>query len=379
MTKKCWRLLPCAMYDLEKVESWLQDMAVQGWHQRQGRMVGRFEAGEPKNVRYRLQPKAKWYDSRTPDSDMVKLFQHMGWEFVTAHGDFYIFRTEDQEAPELNTEPKLMARSFRWMLWAWCFCGLLYGFLLLNSQGRLITEPYRYLVTFGPAFTVGFAGMMLSAVAVMVSRLIRVVGCYRRLKRAQELDHNKPWRQGATAFRAGTVFLELLWIAVFVMLIVQAAVPGRMTDVAEFSGEPKVVTMAQLHPEGEYKRNDWMDYYNKFREQENTVAYTLEWRENAQVMTPGGNVRSGVIIVKYYEVSTEWLAKGLARELERDVAKNKRYKPIELPELGLDDASGYCEVGYRVILRQGNVVIDAVLDEEFADLWLELTAKKLKK
>ncbi len=366
------------MYDLEKVESWLQDMAAQGWYQRKGRLVGRLERGDAKRIRYRVQPKAKWYDSRTPDSDMVKLFQHMGWEFITAHGDFYIFMAEDETSPELNTEPKLMARGFRWMLWGWGICVLLYMFLLLNCQGRLITEPCRYLVTFGSALAVGFAVVLLAAVGTMILRLVQVVGYYRRLKRADELNHSKPWRKGATAIRAGTALLGGLWIAVLVMFIAQAVLQGEMTDVAEFSGEPKVVTMAELFSEGEYRRNDWIDYYNKFREHENSVAYTLQWRENAQVTTPGGNVRSGVIIVEYYELSAEWLAKGLVRELERDVAKNKRYEPAELPELGLDDMAGYYDYGYRVILRQGNVVIDAVLDEDLAERWLELMAERLK-
>ncbi len=371
-------LQPCAFYDLERLESWLQDMAARGFHQRQGRMVGKFEKGAPKAVRYRLQTKGKWYLGRTPDSDMEELFRDMGWEFVTAHGDFYIFRTEDENAPELNTEPKLMAQGFRGLMWSWAFNVLLYSMLLWVNIGRMALEPCRFFVTFGPVYTVGFAIMLLAAVLSMAYRCVQLIRYYRRLKQAKELDHRRPWKKGALYHQISGVSFFVLWLLVMVLMLGNIFVESEKTDITQYPGKPPIVTVNGLYPTGQYTRQEIGDSYNYYSEHENVVAKMLEWRELADVVTPEGERVHGVLIVQYYELKSQWLAEGLTRELEKSIRKNDRYEPIELPNLGLDYVSGYEDIGLRVILRQGNTVLDVTLYEEIAQPWLEKMAEMLK-
>ena len=55
--RRIYRPAPCPSYDVERLESWLTDMAESGWHLvRESVFLGifTFEKGMPKNIRYRL-------------------------------------------------------------------------------------------------------------------------------------------------------------------------------------------------------------------------------------------------------------------------------------------------------------------------------------
>jgi hypothetical protein len=94
----------------EEEERWLEKMARDGWHLKGGRIFYRFAAGPPKKVRYRLD----FRRSGTTNADYVQLFRDAGWEHVSAFGHWHCFRTEDQGAPEVFTDPEsLIARHRR--------------------------------------------------------------------------------------------------------------------------------------------------------------------------------------------------------------------------------------------------------------------------
>ena len=91
LKQKCVRkMLPCGRFDIERIESWLTDMAAQGLYQIPRERVGNFEKGEAKTVRYRVQPKQSVADSDLPDQSIRELCAEYGWEFVTEMGEFYI-------------------------------------------------------------------------------------------------------------------------------------------------------------------------------------------------------------------------------------------------------------------------------------------------
>ena len=54
---RLFRLPPCPPYDVEATESWLEDMAAQGWMLEKDSIflgVAAFDKAEPASVRYRL-------------------------------------------------------------------------------------------------------------------------------------------------------------------------------------------------------------------------------------------------------------------------------------------------------------------------------------
>jgi len=75
----------------DKEEAWLRDMARQGWHMTGIDFPGRysFTAGEPRDDVYRL-------DFNTDSKNWAsyqQLFEDTGWEFVTTFGSWHYFRT----------------------------------------------------------------------------------------------------------------------------------------------------------------------------------------------------------------------------------------------------------------------------------------------
>lgn len=116
-TKSVHRIIPCPDYDVTGVESWLSYMAEQGYILRDGgvfRGIAAFDSCEPEKVRYRLQPAQKGfvlYDNDGPDDDAVELNSAFGWKYVAKYGSFHIYRAEDTEVREMDTDPEVQAMA----------------------------------------------------------------------------------------------------------------------------------------------------------------------------------------------------------------------------------------------------------------------------
>lgn len=98
---KTRRWIPCQSYDLEAMESWLEEMARCGWRLEQVGCFGctaAFAAAAPQMVRYRL---TSAMDADTfgteawlgPSEESRCLYAAYGWEYVAKRGPFYIYRT----------------------------------------------------------------------------------------------------------------------------------------------------------------------------------------------------------------------------------------------------------------------------------------------
>lgn len=94
-----------SQYDMANFQHYLEEKAQKGWFLRAVGLIGLyFTRGEPKKVRYRLEP----IDSHHPSLDQEQLdyYASCGWQFVWDVEEFYhIFRADDPFAPELHTDP----------------------------------------------------------------------------------------------------------------------------------------------------------------------------------------------------------------------------------------------------------------------------------
>ncbi len=92
------------IWEDEKEENWLREMANQGWHLKKINLIGRyvFEAGAPQDMAYRLD----WFPSRKEYGSYLQLFRDAGWEHVLTYGSWQYFRKEsvDGVAPEIFTD-----------------------------------------------------------------------------------------------------------------------------------------------------------------------------------------------------------------------------------------------------------------------------------
>lgn len=145
MTKK--KRIPCAPYDIPGMQEWLDEMALQGlflqeFTQQQDRAV--FELGDPKPVRYRLDPVNKGVQE---DKDREEPYAQMGWKFVTRfRKSFYIFSCDDPEAPELYSDPQSLAMAMGDLIRRNTISSILYIlFFLVIAALPLIFSPRRLL------------------------------------------------------------------------------------------------------------------------------------------------------------------------------------------------------------------------------------------
>ena len=118
--KKRWVLVPCPDYDVPAMESWLEEQAMQGLFlsKEDGFFLGLacFEWGAPRRVRYRLDaiPKEKAFaDFPENKQAAIALVEELGWEFVAEWREFLIYRCDDANLPELNTDPAVQALSLK--------------------------------------------------------------------------------------------------------------------------------------------------------------------------------------------------------------------------------------------------------------------------
>lgn len=148
-------LIPDNSWDAGIMESWLEDMAAQGWHLTEcWGSRARFRRGEPKRVRYRMIPApSETYETR---QEREALYEELGWRFVANRWDYQVYVCEDPHAPELETDPVAAA-------WAWK--------RILKKERRNLILTWLVLVG-GVIF---IARMILRADAP-VETLIRSVG-----------------------------------------------------------------------------------------------------------------------------------------------------------------------------------------------------------
>ena len=117
----CREIRPANVYDTTANETWLEDMAAKGW-----RLTGMtgwsgvFEKAEPTACRYRMQPLPR--KEKAPPEEMAELYASLGWEYVcTLPGVFHIWRCDDPDVPELDTDPVVQGIGYRYlkrrMLW----------------------------------------------------------------------------------------------------------------------------------------------------------------------------------------------------------------------------------------------------------------------
>ena len=254
--KKIHRLAPCAHYDVERIESWLTDMASQGFHlMKEPAFMGffAFEKGTGAEVRYRLEPKQKLSDGKKPDWEQRAMFRDYGWEFVTDYSLFYIYRALSPEAAELNTDPKVQAVSMKGALKQLILPLLIVIHVFCNAITDIFTQPVRHLLNFGIVYTAGYFLVMAGAMCMTLVRLNHFFRLWRKLKKNIPLDHRKPWRKTAFLNR----FLKAAeWIFYFLIFgVILAQCTNSMTGnlrLSDYSEDPPFITIGDLCPEGDY-------------------------------------------------------------------------------------------------------------------------------
>lgn len=383
------RICPCHQYDIEGIQSWLEDMAKDGWTLEQGGYglgTFTFRRSNPTRCKYRLE--VVFAGRKYPDrSNYLEMLKDFGWTHVTDFQGFEIFRTDDLNAVEISTDPVVQAMTLKKLkrnaMNRVVFL-LIYGFFLLINKRLSWMYFFRMAVTFGP-LTVGLWMVFLSLALILPLNDLRHIHILEKKLRSGQLLHNpKAWKTHASTRK----ILRIIPLTVSICMLIAwlgGIVMALDRDPISSAIDPPFATIADL-ADSDYELADYPigdgNYYVNWS---NPIAPTnYEWREYAKFSKDSvGN--TGLLIVSYHETASEWLAKGLADDYYTyEINKNRNRSDLEAPNYGLDDVRVFGEFGnYDVLLRHGTIVVYASFSQwnggDIPDwqVWLESMAEQL--
>lgn len=376
-----YKLPPCPDWDPESAESWLTDLAARGLHLSPQGVFGPwfiFEEGAGAAVRYRLEAvgRVRAFSDGEPESEVLELTAACGWEYLDRWGEFYIFRTADPAAPELNSDPLVQAiplrqsrdRVLRDLLWATLWHGAVHSLLFMGVAGfwlrggvALLAALLGALPTLVVLATVGWEWGVRAVRAVKLERLRR------RLARGEDLNHRKDWWRGLHRHRVRQT-LDLLSLAVLVGVLVFALTwddtPHRV-PLSEYGALPFADAAALAGAPGEPADNPFDEDDNTlFARGDWLTPLVLDYSEQTLLHLDGGRTLEVSLNASYVECRFEWLARQvyagfcLEREKHRFSLLYDPPHPLELgsaPALA-DEMTGWSDFYRVVVIRQGTRV-----------------------
>lgn len=354
------RIAPISIYDVPAQQAWLEDMAAKGYFL-DGYWTGvfslaSFSKGEPKAVRYRLEPAAAKEDC--PDLTRREVYQSLGWDYVTTAGKvMHVWRSDDPAAPELHTEPETEARAYdhlcrtmRWLSLLTLVVALAPLMLALLLRQPVPDYFRRQVESWQPA---GIYLMMAVAWCFLLwqelweSRSLRRY--VRTLRAGVPADHRRPYR----ASRVLACVMMAVYTAFLAAQAVRLVQPNSWTPMPLDSFADPVPCVVLTEPEnaGAIRWKNW-----RTAEQWWTVEST---RSETEETGPQGPDRELFCEAHYYRLRLPWQSGQLVDSILAGYEdRGWLAEPLEVP--GLDEAwLADTGDGYRfLILRLGDQVWD---------------------
>ena len=397
--KYVYRLCPCNPCDVEGIQSWLEDMAAEGLFLIEDGVfcgVFSFERRSPAKVSYRLDVVQR-RKPRFPDSgdelmdDELELYHSMGWAYLLRYGDFRVYRSEERDAPELNTESKthaitigLLKQKHRFSFMFSFLTALFWTFF----AGSSLRYGFRIAASVGVIFLLCVHGVILDVWLTYLLRMFRFRRYEKRLLDGDSLNHRIEWRKKAPLIFAARAVPFLLCFGVAFGLL--SALTHGTTEIPheEYTGEPPFATVADVFPADSIIEDNALWDYGTFKTVETAVAKSVEWNERCDVKTADGENYSCTLRLNYHETASEWVARGLEENYYTyDANRNRRkqFKDLDAPDLGVDSVRVYSSYGsLNVLMREGNrvvramVILDNKSDQNQWHVWAQAMAEMLQ-
>ena len=289
--KSVYKLTPVSDYDIQGIESWLQDMALRGLYLKKYRpLFCTFTPGAARKTRYRLEPCRRTLDDDLP-ADMLELYEEYGWECVgDVNREMLIFSTQDENAPELHTDPAIQGE--RWEK------------LYKKARRATITTPLLTLLIIwcagvqlfehGTPITNLITTVSLPLVLLCICLLVSLPSAFvqkrdlglilRQLEEGIPLEHRAPYPKRNLSSPAYFTVVVLLWIALILGQYILPLTGGNMHALSDLQDFP-LLSLSQV--EGEdfvpytMASEGYVDYAN-FARQEH---YLLCWNSWEAVQT----------------------------------------------------------------------------------------------
>lgn len=324
--KTVWKPLPCPIYDVERLQCWLEDMAAAGLQLQRFRLgtnFAVFSGAEPAAVRYRLSATRRLpglLDTAPdlPNEEEWQLSDAAGWHYVAGLAEFYIYRCEDPNAPELHTDPQVQALSYkyarsnaRWRVFSALWFAVIHPALLFHGRLFLMLVELDWLM-------IPYLIFLLLHLAGTAADLVKLERLTRRLKRGEPMLTGKDWRPARLRHWLGQLVLwsSLLFLILSVFFVGAVDGAAHSVPLAEYTAPLPFATLGDL-AEGELTYSKENAYaHNQIEVRQTLLAPSLiEFEQHAAVRRDGQLLLDGSLYVDYYETRFPLLARQLAAEL----------------------------------------------------------------
>ena len=380
--KTCTFYAPCPLLDIEAMQTWLEDMSMEGYLLKgcsKARHKFEFYQIEPLRTRYRLTPvsdKIEEWNLR-PNEEFVSITDAYGWEYVCSNCRLHIFRAYDEEAREIHTDPSVQAQAIRQLGWRvmrtaliWLSLPLLYLLILYIFDGA--GNFWLNLIVNRTGYQIYSAYLILIAMVKATAELIPLCALYRRVKQGYAPVNRKEWKKKAPGYRAVFRALPiLLWAVALVAVMSRAAYreDAAYKDLpAPGTGLPflSVTDMARSSGVQSAERMEDVGYMRSWSHALSPVNY--DWAEIVEVTDSSGTEGLVSIQLLYHEVRFDWFAENLTQEYLVK-AKQAGTEMKEQPQTGADLAYFYYnEHGApAAVLQYGNTVVSVAFPRSDID------------
>lgn len=364
-------IAPCSPLDVEKMQTWLEDMARAGYLLQKAKLFMNsflFYRISPLNVRYRITPATSSAElwENAPGEAHKALSEEFGWEYVCSVSGLHIYRCYSDDVRELNTDPHMLEDTLRF-LHRRIICSSLFIFLfpityvalmwLFSRTHNFWQNMIRDVNLFYDVLPI----VVLFFCARSIPRCIRLHKLYRQLSEGHLLTERKPWKPHAAFARLGSS----LWMIMVIAFLVSSSMIRwshvnqlRSQDLPEVGTPLPFVTVTDLSadcPEADLLCTN-SGFWRSWDHLLSPVNY--HWAEFTDVKMPDGNPGMVSIDLDYHQLRWTWLADQLAKEYVRNAEKNGT--AAEVPEdLPLDFAYYYLDNQGMpgAVLREGTTVV----------------------
>ena len=374
--KHTFRLPPCPAYDIEGMESWLSDLAMEGLFLTEEGFfgwIGHFVYDTPRPARYRLEAARKstsmWAENYgDPDWEEVELSKQYTWEYVAKRGDFYIYRSFDETARELHTDPQVQAMALdavksrqKSAILQQIFWLIVYPLLFFRSGILLMMITVR---TWLFLLTVFFVVWMLADGVITILYLRKL---QKRLLSGRLSSGKINWK-GRSGRHFTKCFTQICIAGILVVaygsLWSDTMLDKNLITLDQYEGTVPFATMADFHKGNvtDYERTMLGMSFNTIQEWSDWLApRCVDFEEQVRIHYGDGKMIDGGYYVEYFELANDTLARWLVQEYYGIDRHKEDYAPLETPELSVDFAAAYASDLHLpvILIRDGNIVLRA--------------------
>ncbi|MFN7253389.1 MAG: DUF2812 domain-containing protein [Anaerobacillus sp.] len=330
-TKRLW----LDVWEIEELETWFADMALQGWHLselRFGRAI--FKKGKPQQKKYRCDT---FKINELIEKSKLEENLDLGWQYIGSWGYLHVFcEGKDPEIQEIYPDSRKHADSLAILKRSVINRALLGTLLVLCYfvfQWQLLQNflVNNYLDSY-------FALQLLIATFICFPILHMYLGVYRisilmkKLRQGKGLNHNSNYKKKLKRRK----FIVVNFIIIVSIFIVTSFIGLGSSD--RYQAIPEdyvpVVTLSTILEKEGYSDIEYRNDRDRYSENSSIlVPKQYELHQSAEGWLNGVGPYQPSIWSKRYKVRTEWLAKMFVSSIvEQNTNYHGAYELVNDPQ-----------------------------------------------